>query len=180
MTGRPLTQDIRDKISKMSHLPRSVIAKRLGIGYSTVYKHLNHPKKCERKIVTDQDVSKWVTMYRNHWSPNKIAKFVGFSRSTVQKHLSQIITMRTAVGAPFQHGLARGYLKMKGKFVHRTVAEQVLHRPLTKKEVVHHCNGIRNDNRPENLWVFPDNGKHTRFHRSGFIHNETIKLKDYL
>ena len=48
--------------------------------------------------------------------------------------------------------------------MHRQVAEQMLGRKLRPGEVVHHINGDKHDNRPENLQVFENQAEHARWH----------------
>ena len=54
----------------------------------------------------------------------------------------------------------KGYVKE-----HRFVIEQSLNRYLLPNETPHHINGIKDDNRPENLMAFINHGAHLRFER---------------
>jgi hypothetical protein len=54
---------------------------------------------------------------------------------------------------------ARGYV-----LEHILVAERVLGEYLPAGSVIHHINGIKHDNRIENLWWFSSNSEHTKHH----------------
>lgn len=56
---------------------------------------------------------------------------------------------------------------------HRLVMEAKLGRLLERREVVHHMNGDRKDNRPENLGVFSSNTDHLRHELTGRVPNWT-------
>lgn len=65
-----------------------------------------------------------------------------------------------------------GYLEVKvnGEWIreHRHVAEEALGRKLKRGEVVHHKDGCRTNNSPENLEIMT-NGRHTTLHSTGRV-----------
>lgn len=50
-------------------------------------------------------------------------------------------------------------------YEHILVLEKRLGRPLLLGEVAHHANGIKDDNRPENIAVFRSNAEHLAYHK---------------
>lgn len=62
-------------------------------------------------------------------------------------------------------GEGRTYTKLYGRHEHRVVAEQILGRPLKPGEVVHHIDGNKRNNAPENLMVFASQAEHVKWHK---------------
>jgi hypothetical protein len=63
-------------------------------------------------------------------------------------------------------GMAVSYRKLNGKHEHRIIAETKLVRPLSKGDVVHHIDGNKRNNSPDNLAVMTQ-GAHMQKHGLG-------------
>ncbi len=61
------------------------------------------------------------------------------------------------------HGYREVYVDGKKCLEHRYVIEQLLNRKLESTEIIHHINGDKLDNRPENLEV-TDRSEHMAHH----------------
>lgn len=57
------------------------------------------------------------------------------------------------------------YKKLHNRHEHRVIAEQKIGRPLTSKDVVHHIDGNKHNNAPENLQVMT-HAEHMKVHRA--------------
>lgn len=91
-----------------------------------------------------------------HWKGGRIKTIFGYIKIYKPEH-------------PYSQ--ADGYVPE-----HRLIMEESLKRYLTKKEVVHHINGIRDDNRIENLELFPNNRIHAkRIRKSYYSENQILK-----
>ena len=80
--------------------------------------------------------------------------FCSLHLSRFQRHGDPMVTKQAPNGSG--HVDKNGYRRLPGgKKEHRSVMEAMLGRPLFRNESVHHKNGVRSDNRPENLelWV---------------------------
>lgn len=82
------------------------------------------------------------------------------STSTARHQKSEVNCAKRALGPAG----GKTYTKFLGRHMHRVVAELMLGRPLKSDEVVHHIDGDKRNNRPENLMVFSSQKEHAAFH----------------
>src|SRR3990167_5572032 len=79
--------------------------------------------------------------------------------------------LKYAPNHPNKNKMGKGYV-----FEHRLIMEKKLNRFLTKNEVVHHINGIKDDNTIKNL-VLTTKSEHTAHHKHIEGCNENARKK---
>ena len=122
---------------------------------------------------------KQVTCSRECYSKNETGKPRPWRKKwtvTQRLSISEAQKRRFENAGPEKHpsckggtGRTRGYIwewvsKGKIKLQHRVIMERFLGRPLWRHERVHHINGIKSDNRLENLMLLPNQSAHIKIH----------------
>jgi len=116
--------------------------------------HKAHKSKCPRcgkpRLVRQSRVGKLCrscSNSENHKSRNQVGEKNGSWKGGFTYHTKGYRMLRVATGEK----LPTGNLKYGYVFEHILVMEEVLGRMLAKHENVHHKNGVKDDNRIENL-----------------------------
>jgi tRNA splicing endonuclease len=118
-----------------------------------------------------------ISLYESGFSLEQVASNYGVTRQAMHEALKRrgVVfrpQLRFGKDNHFYRGGGRkktedGYIKLlingRWRFEHRVVMECQLGRSLKSDEVVHHLNGVKDDNRPENLEIMTPS-EHTKHH----------------
>lgn len=144
---------------------------------------------CQNHYMLLRKYGRLYTIKRPYGEPPYICEIDGCERPGLAKGMCEMHYQRLRIykrlhriippyGQPFLDKI-NGYMNIRhnGKTIReqRKIMEEYLGRPLNPKEIVHHINGNKLDNRIENLQLTTIPEHTSEHHRRGDIHKKKIK-----
>lgn len=123
-------------------------------------------KDCERQFCNAKCYGNWKSKNCIAWNKGKIKE-----ETKVYKGRFKTVEGYIRIYNPNFPEDDRKYI-----LEHRFVIEQSLGKKLSKKDKIHHINGIKDDNRLENLMI-SDDSKHLKLHKNIYKECELLKIK---
>jgi endogenous inhibitor of DNA gyrase (YacG/DUF329 family) len=147
-------------------------------------------------------LDKMVELYEQGLTQEEVAKELGTTQKVVFTRMKEIGYQPRVAAKRDQSGEkndywkggksrdSRGYVLVKSPghprakkcgdyvFQHILVVEDFIGRFLQKNEIIHHINGIKDDNRLENLYI-TNPSEHSKMHNHGWAKSVKTNLKEY-
>jgi hypothetical protein len=123
------------------------------------------PVCSEKFFTTNSNINRGWGQFCSHKCSNKLENNPHWKNGKVIDKMGYILIKKPE--HPFKN--SEGYVRE-----HRLIIEKQIGRYLHKWEISHHINGIKDDNRPENLMAFKGQNIHIKFENGKEINSEDI------
>jgi DNA invertase Pin-like site-specific DNA recombinase len=152
------------------------IAEMFNVSHCSVRRYLNkigvYQHKEKKSKVSMEIKKKFKKLYLNGKNTSEIGRMFNVSYNSVRRYLEKIGIYKTRKDFGIcingkSYCIVKGYLyRSLGRYYyHREVAEKVLNRKLSSKEIIHHIDEDKLNNDVSNLMLFKSRGEHLKHHK---------------